>query len=246
MTCIWCNRKFHKQCLLKNDYDPQILFEKTSNIECTFCNPQFPIKVKNNIQTIGSKILTIERYGHYISPFLEYSKIQSDKKYLFPIGYRSSRMFPSYKTDQKTRIRCEIYCVDEKCLENESGEKDVFLFKVTFEDDPDNPIQVLNSPRYISTKIKERYSKHIMLPSSRTIFGLDDLYVQYLLHIHVKGAQEACTIDYNNILTEIANANKIDKVVKYQRRKKRVPSFLFSVNKEPGFNFDPQKELFNF
>ena len=58
-----------------------------------------------------------------------------------------------------TTVTCEVLCVDECIFENDTiGTRDVYLFRVVYEDDPKNPITVLHSLRYLALKVNEKYS----------------------------------------------------------------------------------------
>lgn len=245
LNCIWCNRHFHKQCLLSVRYDPDILFEKNSNIQCTFCNPNIPFRLaKDNI--------TIHRYGKYVISSFELTKPPSERKFIYPIGFCSSRCFPSYKkSNENTVIYCEILCVDEKYLEdNSTGEKDDYLFKVTFQDDPDNPIEVIHSLRLLATKINERFNCKKMNTSATKLFGLDNIYVQYLISVHVPNAQEISLNSSETLLQQMYDNDNIDKCIFTTCKDVRPEKFLYSVNNKMLLrnkkSFDPQKHMFNF
>ena len=247
MSCVWCNRIFHKQCLLQNRFNPEILFEPTYSIQCNFCNPSIPFQM---FEYPSDDIITVINYGEYIDSNLEINKANSERDYIYPIGFKSSRMFPSYKTNRMTKVTCEILCVDECVFENDTmGTKDVYLFKVIYEDDPDNPVTVLNSLRYLALKINERYSSR-KIGSGVKMFGLNQEYIQYLILLHVPNAQDISTTCTDKLIQTISDNNQLDRCVNYEntlKSSKEIKPFLYTVNKIPNIvSFDPQKQLFYF
>lgn len=258
LTCIWCKRKFHKQCLM---YNTIVLFEKSNNIECSYCNPMYPIQIEEE-GVLRNKNLQIIHLGDSIIPELEQSKYKIDMNYIYPIGYCSKRKFPSYKhKGVSTTIKCEILYVDENYFKPlcGCGDKDVYLFKITFEDDKYNPIEVLRSPKFIAGHIKKRYTSLNMSSSGKTLFGLNNLYIQYLILIHVQGTQDFHTKTPAQLFERLCDNNS----VKYNcgaKHQSNSSNFLYSVNQDVwnvhdrtsmiseigGELFDPQKELFNF
>lgn len=244
-TCVWCNRHFHKQCLLQYRCNPNVLFVKTHNIQCNFCNPKRPFQTEND----RDNGITIYRYGINANKSLEMSKSKYERQYIYPIGFCSTRRFPSYKTPgQMTTIKLEIACVDECFFEmNVTGKKDVYLFRVTFQDDLENSINVLRSLRLVTSKINEKYTSKKINSSAIKLFGLDNIYIQYLISIHVPGAQEISITSSETKLQEIYDKDQIDKCISFNET---TDEFLYSVNTGVWARnkrcFDPQKQLFYF
>lgn len=263
-SCMWCNRKFHNKCLSIS----MSMFNRHNNIECSFCSPG----------SLGSPVvidgLQLCTYGDYIMPNMELLKSPSERIYIYPIGYTCKRIFPSYmKPNSFTTVLCEILCVDENYfdLQKGCGKKDAYLFRLSFEDDLANPVEVLKSPKFLGRQIRERFSNSQEFPRGHLIFGLDNKYIQYLILLHVPLAAEVSINCVENLLAEMADSGIIDKYTlstpaispipaKYNPRQ----SFIFNIHKrihakkqqsnkfnfgpkknDPQKGFDPQKELFN-
>lgn len=262
LTCIWCNRNFHPQCSLNTQHTPHT--PHTSNyIECLFCKPSLPLQL-NFTHYRQQHIVTIHNYGHHVNPDLELTKCTSERKYTYPIGYRCSRTFPSYKTPgSHTNITCEIQEIDENYLDinKQCGNKDIFLFNILFQDDPHNPIQILNSLRTLATTIRNRFTTHKHIPSGHSIFALNNLYTQYLISLHVPRASNTSIYSPEDIFEQLSDNNMVDKYIDNQHdnqhnNQHNIQSFIFNTTKHTSTDeittsnhhniFDPQKELFNF
>jgi len=244
-TCVWCNRNFHKQCLFKDRLNPNVLFEHNNNIQCSFCDPKLPLQV---YETNSNDIITINSYGTYVDEDLETKKYKSETNFVYPIGYTCTRRLPSYKNQYShVDVKCEIHTVDEKYLEGTGpGNKDVYLFRVIYQDDQDNPIEVLGSLRYLAAKINEKYTSKKITVNGLKFFGLDIDYVQYLISTHVPDADE---FGYSRdmLLQKICDDGKLDKctidlVNKYTDEN----TYIYGVNRQlTTVSLDPQKQLFN-
>ena len=239
-----------------------VLYNSGHMFECNLCTPNVPVNIYDKFGE-----LRLCSYGDYVASTLERSKYKSEQSTIYPIGFTSQRRFPSYKFPHTTTtITCEISCVDENYLDlpttQQHGNKDVFLFTVTFEDDKDHPIQVLNSMRYISAKIREKYNGPKSIPSARKIFGICLAYVQYLIVLHVPQADDVCPMTSDELLQLI----DCDDVHAFRPHcKTPTPDYMLDAhnqyscggegdtlmpNNEETRNlcswFDPQLELFNF
>lgn len=181
MYCIWCNRKFKKSSLFysfSSSFSSSSLLLFNDSFECTFCTPQFPITLHDD--SIDNKI-TIFNIGSY----LDLNKV---KEYLYPIDYCISRKYKSYLFKAYTNVKCEILSVDENYFRKPyiAGKKDVLLFRATFEDDINNPLEVIDDLYHMAPLLKERYRSQS--PATHELFGLNNLYIQYLIRIHVENA----------------------------------------------------------
>ena len=78
LSCVWCNKKFHRQCVINN---MNILFEQSNNIECGSCNPRLPLDV-NEQGALKNKKLIIVKYGTCVSTQLELTKTEKDREYI--------------------------------------------------------------------------------------------------------------------------------------------------------------------
>lgn len=206
VCCIWCNRTFHKQCAIYQ-HDIRMMLNLKS-FECNFCNPFIPFTLSHT----SGKGLKIVNLGDYIEPELESTKFKRDKNCIFPIGFHSIRLFPSYKNpNNHTYIQCQILCVDENYLQSGDnwGSRDKFLFKITFEDDIDHPIEVLHSPCFISPQLQKRFAHKKRFPSGQSLFGINDLYIQYLISLHLYNAFEYLDKTSDEIYDLIENTDVI-------------------------------------
>ena len=236
-------------------------FEQSQSIECDVCNPVLPLKLTDSNKTQ----FTVHTFGSYVSEQLEHTKCNIDGEMIYPIEYCSTRQVRSYIGDYSTTATCEILIVDENYLTptDGPGTKDVFLFKVTYKDDEDNPLYVLNSPRFIGSALRERYTNsdndecakfgknHAYV--GKTLFGLDHLYVQYLIHIHVQGALDVSSACMDNMVSKLYEMNIIG--VADTKQSTTTPAtttkYLYAVNNTMHDTvqhaaFDPQRHLFNF
>lgn len=189
--CIWCNREFKKSSLFYSFYSSSLLFN--DNFECTFCNPSFPITIKPsmdvsndiNVPSDSNDIITIFNIGSYLDlNHLNHSK------YLYPVDYCISRKCKSYLFKSYTNVKCEILSVDENYFQKPyiAGKKDVLLFRATFDDDINNPLEVIDDLYHMAPLLKQRY--RTQSPSTHHLFGFDNLYIQYLIRIHVENADQ--------------------------------------------------------
>lgn len=188
--CVWCGREFSKSFLFYNNHKTIIPYQPTNkydilfqnSYECTFCNPSFPLNVCDNEKKGQFTIINI---GSYLGNNNNIEE-SNNRFYLYPVDYCVVRRYKSYLYKTTTYIKCEILEVDENYLQvpYSPGKKDVLLFRITYADDPDNPIEVLNNLYKVSSVLKERYRSTSVL-TGHTLFGLDSLYTQYLIRIHV-------------------------------------------------------------
>jgi hypothetical protein len=144
-----------------------------------------------------------------------------------------------------TTVKCEILCVDEYIEQEDiTGDKDVYLFKVTYDDDKSNPICVLNSLRNLAAKINDKYTSR-KLQSGIKLFGLNQDYIQYLIHIHVPNAQDISSVNPEVLLQRMYDNGQIDRCVNRGfKRSGEMNPFLYCVNETQNVSFDPQKQLF--
>ncbi len=250
MQCVWCSRQFHRGCLIQ--YNTPILFEQSSNIECQHCNPELPLVLTDS----NKQPFTIVNLGTHISSELEHNKCTTDGSFVFPIGYTVTRRIQSYMSNHNTTITCEILCVDENYLSphiEECGTKDCYLFRITYHDDPNNPVEVMDSPRFIGAQLKERYLASENIESykfgkqppvvGKVLFGLDNVYVQYLIHLHVPGVLDVSDASLDDMMTKMYEIGIIEKCTAPRERPKS--SFLFTIPEHRSDNpFDPQHYLF--
>lgn len=119
--------------------------------------------------TQNDKYFTLISYGTHIEKELELIKLDSERDMIFPIGYCCVRDYDSYKNlNTKTSIKCEIDMVDENYFSTPftPGNRFEFLFRITFQDDIDNPIEILKSPKFIATELKKRFDNSKGSPDS--------------------------------------------------------------------------------
>ena len=199
-------------------------------------------------------LITIHDYGDYIDHELEKRKTKSEENYIYPIGFKSTRPFPSYKyPNSMTLISCEIDIADEMVLQDDEnyGQKDVYVFRVTFKDDQENPIEVINSLRGIAAKVNEKY-KSKKTSSGLKLFGLHSDYVQYLIRLHIPDACDVSNVDSHLLWTNMNEQSMIDKYVDNPLKRSIngggvQNGFLYSINKQHAYTkFDPQKQQFYF
>lgn len=253
MQCVWCNRQFHRGCLIR--YNAPVLFERSSNIECQHCNPELPLTLIDS----NKQPFTIVNFGTHVCPDLEIQKCATDGSAIYPIGYTVVRKIQSYISNHKTNIMCEILCVDENYLlppSDEPGTKDSYLFRMTYEDDPDNPLEIMDSPRFIGAQLKERYLASENIESykfgkqppvvGKVLFGLDNVYAQYLIHLHVPGVLDVSTASLDDMMTKMYELGIIDKPITTTQQRSK-PMYLFTVPNtvsRSATHFDPQHYLF--
>lgn len=193
--CIWCNREFKKSSLFysffsSNPPPSDILFH--DSFECDFCNPKLPITWTN--PNNDNDIITIINVGSHIDlDIMQLTKPQTTKpishEYLYPVDYCISRRCRSYLYKSYTNVKCEILLVDENYFQKpySPGTKDVLLFRAVYEDDPNNPLEVIENLYHMAPLLKQRY--RTQSPATHYLFGLDCLYIQYLIKIRVENAE---------------------------------------------------------